>query len=190
MVETGKKVIYGLWLTCIAFIGLYYILHPEMFTSEFLINFIQSFKTEIFATYILLTFLRGFFLIPSTPFVIGGGLLFPEKLILILAISMAGVMFSGTCLYYFSDLLGFSKFLNKKYPSQLDRLKNLLNRPKSTFIVIAWSFFPLIPTDLICYAGGIVKMPFKYIISGVFIGELMLDIIYVYFGSSLSSIFG
>ena len=61
----------------------------------------------------------------------------------------------------------------------------MLQSRKSTWFVLAWSFFPLVPTDLICYVAGIVKMPFRSMFIGVFVGELTLDIFYVYFGASI-----
>ena len=52
-------------------------------------------------------------------------------------------------------------------------------------IVIAWSFFPLVPTDVICYVAGIVKMPYRYLILGVLIGEVVLIYLYVFYGTGL-----
>lgn len=134
--------------------------------------------------YILLTFIRGFFLIPSTPFVIAGGLLFPDQLLLVLFISMSGIMFSTTALYYFSDLLGFSKYLNNR-SSKINTWKSRLRSSKSIFFIAGWSLFPFVPTDMISYVGGILKTPFKNIFLGVFIGELILCSFYIYFGSSI-----
>lgn len=91
----------------------------------------------------------------------------------------------SSALYYFSDALGFSEKLEKKYPEKLNRWHARLNSPKSTLIVIAWSFFPLVPTDLICYVAGIVKMPFKFMLLGVFIGEIILISLYVYLGNGI-----
>jgi len=98
---------------------------------------------------------------------------------------MVGVMVSATALYYFSDMLGFSRYLESKYPKEIDKWKARLRSPKATYFVIGWSFFPLVPTDLICYVAGIVKMPYKYMFTGVFLGELTLCIFYVYFGANL-----
>ena len=98
---------------------------------------------------------------------------------------MVGVMTSATALYYFSDILGFSQYLEKKYPKDIGRWKSILQSRKAIYFVIGWSFFPLVPTDLICYVAGIVKMPYKHMFVGVFTGELILDIFYVYLGSNL-----
>lgn len=180
MVKTGKRIFYLLWILFIVFLIVVYIQNPAVATPEYLKEFIQSYGDEMMLVYIILTLVRGFFLIPSTPFVICGALLFPDQLFLVLVISMVGVMFSATALYYFSDLLGFSEYLEKKHPKTLETWKTRLRSPKATLIVIAWAFFPLLPTDLVCYAAGIVKLPYKYLFIGVFIGEVVLTSIYVY----------
>lgn len=122
---------------------------------------------------------------PSTPFVIAGALLFPDNLLLVLFISMTGIMLSATALYYFSDILGFSEYLEKRYPNKVKKWENKLQSSKATFLVLGWSFFPLVPTDIICYAAGIVKMPYKYMFIGVFFGELILTSFYIYSGTTL-----
>ena len=185
MLEVVKKVFYAIWVIIILYLLVLYIRHPEMATPEYFRNFLESYGDEMWLVFIVLTVLRGFFLIPSTPFVIGGALLFPDQLFLVLVVSMVGVMLSATALYYFSDMLGFSKYLEKKHPNDIDLWKSRLSSPKAIFFVAGWSLFPLVPTDLICYIAGIVKMPYRYMFLGVFIGELALVVFYIYFGSSV-----
>jgi uncharacterized membrane protein YdjX (TVP38/TMEM64 family) len=180
-----KKVIYSLWITLILTFIVVAIVHPRFYEPTNLIRFIQSFQAEVLLVYILFTFLRGLVLMPSTPFVLVGAILFPDNLLMVFIISLAGVMLTAAALYYFSDFLGFSEKLEKKYPKQLNNWHRRLNSPKATLFVIAWSFFPFVPTDLICYVAGIVKMPFKYMMAGVFIGEAILIYFYVFLGSSI-----
>ena len=184
-----RKVLYIIWSTIVIsfFICLLYnptLLQIEQFKSTF-----YQFESYLLLIYILVSFVRGFFLIPSTPFVIGGAALFPSMPHTILLISMLGVLFSASMLYYFSDLLKFSDKLEKKYPSRVQFWQEKLNRPNSTLLVLAWSFFPLVPTDLVCYVAGIVKMRFGYMLLGVFLGELILNIFYIYFGLQMSIFF-
>jgi uncharacterized membrane protein YdjX (TVP38/TMEM64 family) len=160
-------------------------LYPEFFTPTYLFDFINKFHGEVLLIYILLSFFRGFFFIPSTPFVIVGGLLFPDELLLVLTISMAGIMFSATVLYYFSDLLGFSTYLDRKFPSKIELWKTRLESSKSIFFIAGWSLIPFVPTDLVCYVTGVMKTSFKNLFLGVFIGELILCSIYIYFGASI-----
>jgi len=184
-----KKVIYGLWITLILTVIVIAIVQPSFYEPSNLIRFIESFQAEVLLVYILFTLLRGIVLMPSTPFVLAGAILFPENLMMVFIISLCGVMLTAAALYYFSDFLGFSEKLEKKYPKQLDNWHRRLNSPKATLLVIAWSFFPFVPTDLICYVAGIVKMPFKYMMAGVFIGEAILIYFYVFLGSSIFEYF-
>ena len=185
MIEKGKKVAYIIWLLFIIGLVIAYFKNPAILTPSYIVEFIQKFNGEMMLMYIFLTLIRGFFLIPSTPFVICGALLFPDKPFLVLAISMMGVMFSATTLYYFSDMLGFSKYFKTKKSKNVDLWETRLKSPKSIFFVTGWSLFPFVPTDLICYAAGIVKIPFRNMFIGVFLGELILDIFYVFFGANL-----
>ena len=185
MLRKGKIFVYALWVIITISLVITYFVSPENFTPEYLSEFIKKFNNEMLLIYIILTFIRGFFLIPSTPFVIAGGILFPDRLLLVLFISLAGIMFSATALYYFADILGFSKYLDAKFPSKIDKWKSRLNTPKSIFYIAGWSFIPFVPTDLICYATGVIKTPFKNMFIGVFVGELILCSFYVFSGASI-----
>lgn len=185
MPKKGKIVIYSIWIFIIVAFAILYLLYPDAFSPERISAFIKKFNNEMLGVYIVLSLLRGFFLIPSTPFVLAGALLFPDKLLLVLIISMTGIMLSATALYYFSDFLGFSQRLNSKFSSKVAKWKARFASPKSVFFIAGWSLLPIVPTDMVCYAGGILKAPFKYIFTGVFIGELILCSIYIYFGASI-----
>jgi uncharacterized membrane protein YdjX (TVP38/TMEM64 family) len=187
MLRKGKIAIYVLWIVLIIGIGIVCLIYPELSSPEYITATIKKFQNEMLWIYILLTFVRGFFLIPSTPFVIAGALLFPEHLTWVLLISMAGIMFSTTSIYYFSDFLGFSKQLNKKSSAKIALWKSRLNSRKSIIFIAGWSLFPFVPTDIISYTGGILKTSFKHIFIGVFIGELILCSLYVYFGATILS---
>ena len=184
-----KRSIYALWLIGILLLLVLFIKNPDSFSPSSLAEFFARYQNQALLVYILICLFRGLFLIPSTPFIIAGVLLFPQIPWKIFIISLAGVAAGSTMVYYFSDLLGFSEKLERKYPKQLEKWHRRLNSPKSSLIVIAWSFFPLVPTDLICYVAGIVKMPYRYLIAGVLIGETILIYCYVFMGKGLFDYF-
>ena len=185
IITFGKRLFYGLWVLALLFFLIAFIKDPNIVSPEVLIRFIRRYEDTMLLVYIIVSLVRGFFLIPSTPFVIGGALLFPDQLLMVLLISMLGIMVSATSLYYFSDLLGFSQYLEKKHPKGVQTWKTRLKQPNAAFLVFGWALFPLVPTDLICYVAGIVKMPFKYLFIGVFAGEIILVVTYIYFGASI-----
>ena len=47
-------------------------------------------------------------------------------------------------------------------------------------IIVFWSFFPLLPTDLICYVCGALKIDFKKTLLGVAMGEGAICAIYIF----------
>lgn len=185
MLKIGKRVFYLLWGVIMVYLLVLYVQNPEIIRPEYIRNFVSSYGAEMLWIYAAISIIRGFFLIPSTPFVIGGILLFPDQLLLVLLISMLGVIFSATALYYFADAMGFSQYLECKYSKKVEKWKTRLTDPKAALFVFAWSLFPLVPTDLICYVAGLVKMPYPYMFAGVFGGELLLNVCYIYLGFSL-----
>jgi uncharacterized membrane protein YdjX (TVP38/TMEM64 family) len=49
-------------------------------------------------------------------------------------------------------------------------------------VIIGWSFFPLAPTDLICYVCGGLRVNFPKFLLGVLIGEGTICAIYIFLG--------
>lgn len=180
-----RKTLYALWIGSIVFILLCFIANPTQFSPENIAAIVGQYEGYLWLIYITLSLLRGFFMLPSSPFVIVGAILFPDNLLLVLLVSMIGVVFSASLLYYFSDFLGFSKYLESKKSKQIVIWKDRMRSPKAFWIVLTWSFFPFVPTDVICYVAGIVKMPYRFMILGVLIGELILKSFYVYFGQNI-----
>ena len=169
-----------LWLsTIILGIG-YSIYSPNTFTAQNISLFLETFGAYIWLGYILITFLRGLFLFPSTPFVIAGAILFPKHLLFVGVISIVGILFSATLLYFFAEKMGFGNYLTQKYPHKIDRVKKQLNTKKGKWLVALWALFPLVPTDIICYVAGLVQMKYYYMLGGIFIGEVLLVSIYLF----------
>lgn len=171
------------WLALLAWVIAIYLRHPDRFSAEYLAGVLREFRGGLIIGYLLMHILRAFTLLPSTPLVIAGVLLFPEQPALVLAISMAGILLSSMLIYYFSDFLGFDEFLDRHHPKKMEAIHRRLNHPLAVLFVAAWAFFPAVPTDLVCYAAGSVRMPFWKFITGVFIGELVLCALYIYAGT-------
>ena len=182
-----KTIINYSWISIVLSILIYLFLNPTAFSAERLSLFLQEFGHWVLLVYIIISFLRGIFLFPSTPFVFAGAILFPEKLILVGIISILGILFSATLLYYFADLIGFADYLSKKYPKKIEKARTHLNKPQGKWLVAAWAWFPFVPTDIICYVGGVVKMRYSIMITGIFLGETILVSLYLYLGKDILS---
>ena len=171
-----KEIVLGIWIVLIITAIVLYLLFPKEFTANGIKEFIAQFNTIAISVYLLISLLRGLFLIPSTPFVLAGALLFPDKLWLVFSISMVGIVGSGTFIYYAAQFLDFGEKKVKK----INRISEKI-RKHGFWIVLGWSFFPIVPTDLICYVAGRTRINFWKYITALFIGEALLVALYLYF---------
>ena len=92
-------------------------------------------------------------------------------------------------IYWFSDLLGFDEYFESKKPHHVEKIRTKLEHPLGLGFVSLWAFFPLVPTDAVCYVAGSIRMHFAKFIAAVFIGELILCSVYVFAGGRIFSMF-
>lgn len=173
------------WATLIIAAIVFYISDPSKFSAANIASFISAFQTEIWLVYLAMSAVRGLTLLPSTPLVLAGTFLYPDRPWLVLLISMAGILISSSMIYYFSETLGFAEYFERKKPDAVARIRHRLEHPSGLTFVALWAFFPLVPTDAVCYVAGTIKMNFPKFICAVFIGELALCSVYVFTGLTL-----
>ena len=178
-----KKIITSVWLGLIVFCLGYYFTHPDQFTVDKITIFLQQFNNQIITVYLIVSIARGFTLIPSTPFVLAGAIILPEQPLLALLISIFSIGLSATMIYYFADYLNWGKRIERLYP--VDKIKLKLDKPTGIFAIFLWALFPIMPTDLVCYAAGAVKMNFLKFITAVILGELLVCTFYIFFVGQL-----
>jgi uncharacterized membrane protein YdjX (TVP38/TMEM64 family) len=136
----------------------------------------------LYAAYIAFGAVRGFTLLPSTTLVLAAlPFMRPGPL---LACTLAGIMISSASIYFFSAALRIDERVAKKHPDKIARLTALVNRYEMP-IIIGWSFFPLVPTDLICYVCGVLRVRFWKFLIGVTLGEGAICAIYIYGGDQI-----
>ncbi len=180
-----RNALLGIWITAILVCIGSYLLLPDLFTADAISTFLLRFQGWIWFVYLLMSVARGFSLLPSTPLVLAGTLLFPEQPFGVLAVSMTGILLSSTMIYYFSDYLGFSDYFENHRPDLTHKIKAKLEHPLGFLFVVGWAFFPLVPTDLVCYIAGTTKMKYWKFIAAVLVGEMILCVFYIFFGGSL-----
>jgi uncharacterized membrane protein YdjX (TVP38/TMEM64 family) len=183
--KQAKKIIHYIWIGLVI-VGLFFlIINPDAFSVKGISAFLKKSGHWVWLVYIIITLLRGLLLFPSTPFVLAGAILFPDQLILVGVVSMLGILSSATLLYYFADRFGFGDYLYKKAPHRIEKAHIELNKPKGKWLVAAWAWFPFVPTDIICYVAGLVKMRYSIMITGIFLGEAILISLYLYLGKDI-----
>ncbi|MBK9526825.1 MAG: TVP38/TMEM64 family protein [Acidobacteria bacterium] len=180
-----RKIFLVLWIAIVvAGVGSY-IYSPSTLTAENMAAFMLRFGGVIWLIYFLFSTFRGFTLLPSTPLVLAGTILFPEQPFSVLAVSMIGILLSSTMIYYFSEFLGFDDYFENHKPEMTRKIKQKLEHPLGFLFVAGWAFFPFVPTDLVCYLAGTTRMKFWKFIVAVGVGELILCTLYILFGGSL-----
>ncbi len=183
-----RRLLTWLWVAVVIGIFGWYLLHPADFTAENFQRILTGWGPFAFPGFVAVSMLRGPLLVPSTPVVLAGGAFFPEAIPAVLVVSMLGIVGSATLLYRFPGFAGYDKVLEERYPEKLAHLRTKLSGPGAMWFVAAWAFFPVVPTDLICYAAGLVRMPYRRMIAGIIIGELPLVSAYILLGAKLAGL--
>jgi uncharacterized membrane protein YdjX (TVP38/TMEM64 family) len=178
------------WGVLIAAVLVLWIARPELFSDAAVTEALARLGAWSFAGYVVLSLVRGVALVPSTPVVVAGGVLFPDALLTVLVVSMVGIVVSATLLYRFPGYGGYDAWIESKHPERLAKLRVHLEKPRAQWFVALWAVTPFVPTDLICYAAGLARMPFRRMIFGIVIGELPLVTAYILVGQKLTGVLG
>lgn len=184
MIKFSHKIrtyIIAAWLLALGVILYLYLFKPEILHNQ-LRYAIHLSPWWGYTLYFLLSCIRGITLIPSTNLIVLGLLLFPPLPLFILTV--AGIIVSSASVYYFSELLRLDEFFEARYTKRIMRIKSFLQKNELP-VIIGWSFIPVLPTDLICYVCGTLKINFKKFIFGVFVGESIICGVYIFGGNYL-----
>jgi len=173
----------GILITAVGF----YLSDPSRFTASNIAAFITAFDTEIWLIYFLMSALRGFTLLPSTPLVLAGTIAFPSQPLGVLLVSLCGIFISSSLIYFCSEALGIHEYFEGHRPQLVQMIKRRLEHPLGVVFVGAWAFFPLVPTDLVCYLSGSTGVNYWKFILAVLVGEAILCSCYIFFGGAFVS---
>lgn len=132
--------------------------------------------------YLALGCARGFSLVPVTSLVLLGLPFFPPVTLFLL--TLAGILVSSTCIYRFTEALHLDELIRRRHGRVLGRLQASLER-HGLPIIAGWSFFPLAPTDAVCYLSGVLKIGLGTCLLGVGLGEGAICGIYIFLGDQL-----
>ena len=170
-----------LWVALIVTCLGLYTLEPQLFEPANIRSFFSDNLYSGLAVYLLICTLRGLTLIPSTPFVLAGILVFPP-LPLFLVNQLA--VYSSSALHYFmTKSMRFDNFFFTHYPEQVERLITLL-RKRELPVISLWGFAPFIPTDMIVCICSVLRISIWKTLMGVSLGEGIICAIYIFGGSA------
>ena len=173
-----RRLVLLLWIAIVATALYGYFFHRGAL-QVLLVELSASPPSWMYAVYLALGCLRGFTLVPATYLVVAGMLVLPPVPLYLLTV--VGIVVSSAAVYYFAEAMEFDRFFERKYAPQIARLRALMAR-RELPIVIAWSFFPVAPTDLVCYVCGALNVDLKKCLIGVTIGEGTICAIYIFLG--------
>ena len=173
------------WFVVVAMILALLVINPELLSRESLAQLLNQMGSMALIAYLIMSLTRSLLLMPCTPFVLAGAIVFPQWPYLVLAISLAGVVVGAFLVYSFPSFGGYDRLLHEKYPEKITDLKRRMQHRYAFWFVVGWSLFPLVPTDAVCYVAGIAKMSLRKLLSAVLIGELPLVAVYVFLGVEL-----
>ena len=169
------------WLLFLATFFYVYFFRSNFLTSELRSAMSVSVVTG-YVAYLLIGCVRGFTLIPSTSLVLLAIPIFPPLPLFVL--TLGGILVSSMSIYYFSESLHLNDVFERKHSTRVKKLKEIL-QGNSMIIVFTWSLFPLVPTDLICYVCGVLRIDFRKFIIAVLLGEGTICGFYIFLGSHM-----
>lgn len=178
MLKKIRKYTISIWIIVLAIFWIYILNHREILDPKNFAALIQWFWSGAIIVYGLVFLFRWILLVPSTPLILVGMLLFPNSPHIVFIISMMGIIFSSLVIYRFSDLLWLDEYF-EEHNHNNKKMEYFIN--KYWFFAVAfWSFFLVLPTDLVCYIAGMVRMNIYKFIAWVFVWEGLIIWLFIY----------
>ena len=178
-----KRKTFVVWLCFVALALTTYFLYGDRLDLELTRAAVEDHRAIIIPAYLLLLSLLGLTFIPSTPFALAGVIFLDPHIAYF--INLLGIITSSTIVFHFARCLGLNQVFEARYPRQIEKVRRALEH-KELPIIVGWSFFPAVPTDLIIYVGSTLSVPLWKCLLGVLIGEGILNAFYIF---SVSAVF-
>lgn len=176
-----KQNIRYVWLFLIICLLGYYCYNPTIFEKENIAKVLSQCKGYGLLILFFLHIFRSFTMLPPTLLIFAGVIMYPDRLLELLVISVVGSVISGALAYYFSDKMDFQAWLNKNKKA-FEKVKNGLDSTYGSLFIVGWIMFPFVPTDVISYTAGATQTNFTKYIIAFLIGKIILCSVYIYGG--------
>jgi uncharacterized membrane protein YdjX (TVP38/TMEM64 family) len=184
MKSTRKKVLYS-WVLFVVICATFFLLKPT-FLKEIFIYLGEQNYIYIYVLIFILGVIRSFTLIPSTYLILLGLFFIPAWPLYFIILS--GILISSCLVYYFFEYLQLDKSLNQKYEKQINKVKSYLKKYEFP-VVVFWSFNPILPTDIICYIAGTMKLNIYKFLFALLLGEGIVCALYIFGGKYILNYF-
>ncbi|WP_026999094.1 TVP38/TMEM64 family protein [Eisenibacter elegans] len=180
-----QKIGLGIWGAIALGVLGYYVYAPEFFAPANLAQLLRQAGAYALLSYGLVSAFRIFTLVPATPLVIAGGLLFADSFWLAYVLSVSGALVSATLVYYFAEFLGIAAWVRERNHPLTRRLQRQLSQPSGFWWMLLWSVLPIAPTDLMCYVAGAVRVSYFRFFLAALLGQLVINWVYLQAGAAL-----
>ncbi len=184
-----KAIQYFWWLSLLG-VAVLLIFFPDLLSVSRIQEAVAgNYKTAAIIYFGLCT-LRALTLIPATTFFIAGMIVFIDSSWFVYLTMILTVMLSSYVHYEYAHILGFDSFFKKRFPKQIDKMRAVLNKKNVGFwTVYIWGITPFVPSDLMYYVAGVVRMKKSIFFLGIFMAVCTLFGTYILFWNSLKSCF-
>ena len=179
-----RRIALAFWVLLAAGLSLFYVRNPSLLEPEGLVDLLRRSGQPILLAYVVLNVIRAFTLIPSTVLILVGIFLFPDRPGFVMISSMVGIVASSALVYCFFDFLGLGELFEGRNAARVRWLEEQMHK-RGFWVVVLWSAFPFVPTDVICYVAGTLRMKIWMFLFGVALGELPIVVGYVIAGGVL-----
>ncbi len=183
---TFRKRLLYIWLIFLSVSILFLIFNPTAARDVFEYLSTKS-PVYLYALILILGVLRGFTLIPVTYLIILGLIFVPAVPLFIIII--IGVVLSSVSVYYFFEYLHIDKMLGEKHHKQIETTKYYLTKYELP-VIIFWSMNPILPSDVICYVAGTLRVNVYKFLLGMLLGEGLTCAVYIFGGKYILGLFG
>ena len=180
-----KRTLGIIWIIFIAVCISLYFLYARDLSPENISSFIKHYQGGMLGLYFALCTIRGLTMIPGTPFLLAGIVLFRDSPFLLLAVFLASMLVTSALMFYLAEKLGFSSYFEKNYPEKIALVREKLDGHYGSLFILLWAFAPFTPTDLVCYVAGSIRMRFARLIIPLLAGEALICAFYIFNGRVL-----
>lgn len=187
VLKIHRKIILVLWMSLVASFGIYVFFHREFLDPKYLLLVFRSVGTWAIIAYIFVSMFRSIILLPSLPLVVVGILYAPSMPHIVFIISMLGIWFSWTLVYYFSHILWLDDIFQDHMHDP--KIKESIEK-YGAYIISFWSFFPILPVDVACYLAGTVRIKYWKFILALTIWEGTVVAIIIYGWKEIMNLLG
>lgn len=168
------------WIIFLLIGCLLYAMYGNQINEENISLFLSQFRELALIMFCIICVLRGLTMVPSTPFLIAGILLFASTPVLLLFAFLTSTFVISAVLFYASDFLDLAAYFKKHHSKGIQKLTQRLSSRYGFYFIMFWAFAPFTPTDLICYVAGSLRLRFVRFILPLIVGEGIISSAYIF----------